>query len=201
MRGLSAIFDWNSKTLTRKVPGNWVVIADTTHDRQLFASLCLSCRVAKVQRVQTEIEKADVEKHEALLTTFQATLGDTEESYHHTLSELLATIKDRKLQDDARLQVEVKIVASPIALAFSHNFTLKGQLLSTSSHPQWMAGWMMVGLVSLGKLFSSTPGFCLPKYASHQKRRLKMVMRVVMPWLFVLMSSKLIFVGIFWEND
>lgn len=64
------------------------------------------CKVAKVQRVQTEIEKADVEKHEALLATFQATLGDTEESYHLTLSELLASIKDRKLQDDARLQVE-----------------------------------------------------------------------------------------------
>lgn len=130
--------------LTRKVPGNWVVIADATHDRQLFAYLCLSCRVAKVQRVQTEIEKADVEKHEALLTTFQATLGDTEESYHHTLSELLATIKDRKLQDDARLQVEVKTVASPIALAFSHNFTLKGQLLSTSSSPT-LNGWMNDG--------------------------------------------------------
>lgn len=65
------------------------------------------CRVAKVQRVQTEIEQADLEKHEALLYSFQATLGDTEESYHLTLSELLATIKDRKLQDDARLQIEV----------------------------------------------------------------------------------------------
>lgn len=63
--------------------------------------------MAKVQRVQTEIEKADVEKHEALLASFQDTLGDTEESYHLTLSELLATMKDRKLQDDVRLQVEV----------------------------------------------------------------------------------------------
>lgn len=64
------------------------------------------CKVAKVQRVQTEIEQADLAKHEALLYSFQATLGDTEESYHLTLSELLATIKDRKLQDDARLQIE-----------------------------------------------------------------------------------------------
>ncbi|XP_045123829.1 inhibitor of nuclear factor kappa-B kinase subunit epsilon-like [Portunus trituberculatus] len=64
------------------------------------------CKVAKVQRVQTEIEQADLEKHEALLYSFQTTLGDTEESYHLTLSELLATIKDRKLQDDARLQIE-----------------------------------------------------------------------------------------------
>lgn len=67
-------------------------------------------RVAKVQRVQTEIEQADLEKHEALLYSFQTTLGDTEESYHLTLSELLATIKDRKLQDDARLQIEVQYV-------------------------------------------------------------------------------------------
>ncbi|XP_045622551.1 inhibitor of nuclear factor kappa-B kinase subunit epsilon isoform X3 [Procambarus clarkii] len=66
------------------------------------------CKVAKVQRVQTEIEKADVEKHEVLLASFQATLGDTEDSYHHTLSELLAAIKDRKLQDDARLQTEIQ---------------------------------------------------------------------------------------------
>ncbi|XP_071540715.1 serine/threonine-protein kinase TBK1 isoform X2 [Panulirus ornatus] len=66
------------------------------------------CKVAKVQRVQTEIEKADVEKHEALLSSFQDTLGDTEDSYHHTLSELLAAIKDRKLQDDARLQIETQ---------------------------------------------------------------------------------------------
>ncbi|XP_042234136.1 inhibitor of nuclear factor kappa-B kinase subunit epsilon-like isoform X2 [Homarus americanus] len=66
------------------------------------------CKVAKVQRVQTEIEKADVEKHETLLTSFQATFGDTEDSYHHTLSELLAAIKDRKLQDDARLQTRVE---------------------------------------------------------------------------------------------
>ena len=63
--------------------------------------------MAKVQRVQTEIEQADLEKHEAVLYSFQSTLGDTEESYHLTLSELLATIKDRKLQDDARLQIEV----------------------------------------------------------------------------------------------
>lgn len=112
MKVLSAIFDLNSKTLTREVPGNWFVTANTTHDRRPFANFSLFCRVAKVQRVQTEIEKADVEKHESLLATFQATLGDTEESYHLTLSELLATIKDRKLQDDARLQVEVKTAAS-----------------------------------------------------------------------------------------
>ncbi|XP_069961225.1 serine/threonine-protein kinase TBK1 isoform X3 [Cherax quadricarinatus] len=66
------------------------------------------CKVAKVQRVQTEIEKADVEKHEVILSSFQATLSDTEDSYHHTLSELLAAIKDRKLQDDARLQTEIQ---------------------------------------------------------------------------------------------
>lgn len=67
----------------------------------------MSSRVAKVQRVQTEIEVADVEKHENILISFQATLGDTEDSYHHTLSELLASIKDRKLQDDAMRQTEV----------------------------------------------------------------------------------------------
>ncbi|XP_066961952.1 inhibitor of nuclear factor kappa-B kinase subunit epsilon isoform X3 [Macrobrachium rosenbergii] len=66
------------------------------------------CKVAKVQRVQLEIEETDVQKHEALLTSFQATLSDTEERYHQTLSELLAAIKDKKLQDDPILQAEMQ---------------------------------------------------------------------------------------------
>lgn len=66
------------------------------------------CKVAKVQRVQTEIEEADVQKHEIHLTSFQATLNDTEERYHQTLSELLAAIKDKKLQDDPRFQTEIQ---------------------------------------------------------------------------------------------
>ncbi|KAK7072288.1 hypothetical protein SK128_028032 [Halocaridina rubra] len=66
------------------------------------------CKVAKVQRVQAEIEEADVQKHEVQLAVFQATLSDTEERYHQTLSELLAAIKDRKLQDDPRLQTETQ---------------------------------------------------------------------------------------------
>ncbi|XP_042862364.1 inhibitor of nuclear factor kappa-B kinase subunit epsilon-like isoform X2 [Penaeus japonicus] len=64
------------------------------------------CKVAKVQRVQTEIEEADVEKHEVLVVSFQDTLGNTEDQYHQTLSGLLAAIKDKKLQDDPRLQSE-----------------------------------------------------------------------------------------------
>lgn len=96
--------------------------------------------MAKVQRVQTEIEKADVEKHEALLASFQDTLGDTEESYHLTLSELLATIKDRKLQDDVRLQVEV-LWGSVTSLASSYKFALKVQLLQRChAHPNLKAG-------------------------------------------------------------
>ncbi|XP_064122192.1 serine/threonine-protein kinase TBK1-like isoform X2 [Macrobrachium nipponense] len=66
------------------------------------------CKVAKVQRVQLEIEETDVQKHEALLISFQATLSDTEERYHQTLSELLAAIKDKKLQDDPILQAEMQ---------------------------------------------------------------------------------------------
>lgn len=76
---------------------------------QLKNSKYLSCRVAKVQRVQTEIEKADVEKHELNVHSFQETLGQTEENYHHTLSELVSEIKDKKLQDDAKRQTEVTI--------------------------------------------------------------------------------------------
>ncbi|XP_076033468.1 I-kappaB kinase epsilon isoform X2 [Oratosquilla oratoria] len=64
------------------------------------------CKVAQVQRVQTEIEETDVEKHSLHLQSFQSALSDTEEKYHHTLSDLLASIKDKKLQDDSRLQSE-----------------------------------------------------------------------------------------------
>jgi len=61
-----------------------------------------------VQRVQLEIEKADVGKHTALLGTFQDTLGTTEDLYHQTLSDLLASLKDQKLRGDPRLHNEVR---------------------------------------------------------------------------------------------
>ena len=63
-----------------------------------------------MQRVQLEIEETDVQKHEVHLCSFQATLSDTEERYHQTLSELLAAIKDKKLQDDPSFQTEVNAV-------------------------------------------------------------------------------------------
>lgn len=64
------------------------------------------CKVAKVQRVQLEIERADVGKHETLLGTFQDALGTTEDLYHQTLSDLLASLKDQKLRGDPRLHNE-----------------------------------------------------------------------------------------------
>ena len=64
------------------------------------------CKVAKVQRVQTEIEEADVDKHESVLESFQETLSNTEELYHLTLSELLAVIKDRKILIDSKMVVQ-----------------------------------------------------------------------------------------------
>ena len=64
------------------------------------------CKVAKVQRVQAEIEEADVNKHETLLNNFQETLSSTEELYRHTLSELLAVIKDKKISTESRMIVQ-----------------------------------------------------------------------------------------------
>ncbi|KAK4298908.1 hypothetical protein Pmani_028778 [Petrolisthes manimaculis] len=66
------------------------------------------CKVAQVQRVQTEIEQADVEKHEILVAAFRGSLNETEDRYHHTLSQILASIKDRKLQDHARLLNQIE---------------------------------------------------------------------------------------------
>ncbi|KAB7500379.1 Serine/threonine-protein kinase TBK1 [Armadillidium nasatum] len=62
------------------------------------------CKVAKVQRVQTEIEETDVERHKELLSTFQRKLTETEESYHQTLSDILSFVKDRNLQDSHQLK-------------------------------------------------------------------------------------------------
>ncbi|RXG71378.1 Serine/threonine-protein kinase TBK1 [Armadillidium vulgare] len=62
------------------------------------------CKVAKVQRVQTEIEETDVEKHKELLSTFQRKLTETEECYHQTLSDILSFVKDRNLQDSHQLK-------------------------------------------------------------------------------------------------